>query len=53
MPEKHGVRDNTFAGARYARYPDFLTQLARAWRTTLSALSWRHWWTRAFGARTL
>lgn len=28
-PEKHGVRDNTFRGKAYEKYPDFLTRLKR------------------------
>src|SRR5215831_8613089 len=41
-PDKHGVLDNSFAGARYAQYPDFLTRLARAdpARTTFAAVDW-------------
>lgn len=29
-PAKHGVRDNTFRGQRFARYPDVLTRIERA-----------------------
>jgi predicted AlkP superfamily pyrophosphatase or phosphodiesterase len=41
-PDKHGVLDNSFTGARYAQYPDFLTRLARAdpARTTFAAVDW-------------
>ncbi|RSM90642.1 nucleotide pyrophosphatase [Kibdelosporangium aridum] len=41
-PDKHGVKDNTFAGKQYATYPDFLTRLERvnpAYRT-YSAVDW-------------
>ncbi len=40
--DKHGVKDNTFAGKNYAAYPDFLTRLERAdsaW-ATFAALDW-------------
>jgi predicted AlkP superfamily pyrophosphatase or phosphodiesterase len=41
-PDKHGVLDNSFGGARYERYPDFLTRLKRAdpARTTFAAVDW-------------
>ncbi|MFI1581331.1 alkaline phosphatase family protein [Embleya sp. NPDC020630] len=29
-PDKHGVHDNTFAGSRYDKYPDFATRLETA-----------------------
>ncbi|MEU6117990.1 alkaline phosphatase family protein [Streptomyces sp. NPDC047117] len=29
-PDKHGVRDNSFSGADYGSYPDFLTRVERA-----------------------
>ncbi|ONI87419.1 nucleotide pyrophosphatase [Actinosynnema sp. ALI-1.44] len=41
-PDKHGVKDNSFAGKQYATYPDFLTRLERvnpAYRT-YSAVDW-------------
>jgi predicted AlkP superfamily pyrophosphatase or phosphodiesterase len=40
--DKHGVRDNTFAGKNYAAYPDFLTRLERLDSTfsTFAALDW-------------
>lgn len=28
-PDKHGVKDNTFAGKNYGRYPGFLARLAQ------------------------
>ncbi len=28
-PDRHGVKDNTFAGKNYGTYPDFLTRLER------------------------
>jgi predicted AlkP superfamily pyrophosphatase or phosphodiesterase len=41
-PDRHGVLDNTFAGARLTEYPDFLTRLKRARPelSTLVALDW-------------
>lgn len=41
-PDKHGVKDNTFNGARYDSYPDFLTRLERARpaASTLSIVDW-------------
>jgi predicted AlkP superfamily phosphohydrolase/phosphomutase len=41
-PDKHGVLDNDFVGARYGQYPDFLTRLARAdpARRTFAAVDW-------------
>ncbi len=39
-PAKHGVRDNEFEGKRYDRYPDFLTRIARAGRSTMAVLDW-------------
>ncbi|WP_158880467.1 alkaline phosphatase family protein [Amycolatopsis anabasis] len=41
-PDKHGVQDNSFAGKRYDRYPDFLTRLERANSgfRTFSAVDW-------------
>ncbi|WP_285584767.1 alkaline phosphatase family protein [Herbidospora sp. NBRC 101105] len=41
-PEKHGVRDNTFAGRQYTRYPDFLTRLERL-RPDLDTLAVTLW----------
>ncbi|AJT66886.1 hypothetical protein T261_5256 [Streptomyces lydicus] len=29
-PDKHGVKDNSFTGADYTAYPDFLTRIERA-----------------------
>ena len=42
LPDRHGVRDNTFAGKRYDRYPDFLTRLKRAnpGLSTYAAVDW-------------
>jgi len=41
-PGEHGVRDNTFSGARYAEFPDFLTLMKRRRPdlATFAALSW-------------
>ncbi|MFJ7335255.1 alkaline phosphatase family protein [Streptomyces sp. NPDC101116] len=41
-PERHGVTGNDFAGADYARYPDFLTRAvtARPGLRTAAAVSW-------------
>ncbi|MEU9054194.1 alkaline phosphatase family protein [Streptomyces sp. NPDC048384] len=42
-PDKHGVKDNTFIGKNYARYPGFLARLAQV-RPTLStyaAVDWK------------
>ncbi|MEC4015177.1 alkaline phosphatase family protein [Streptomyces sp. H27-D2] len=41
-PDKHGVRDNTFVGANYARYPDFLTRVetAKPALSTYAVASW-------------
>ncbi|MBB5869710.1 hypothetical protein F4553_003089 [Allocatelliglobosispora scoriae] len=41
-PDKHGVKDNTFAGKQYATYPDFLTRLEQTdpSLSTLSILDW-------------
>jgi Type I phosphodiesterase / nucleotide pyrophosphatase len=41
-PDKHGVLDNTFAGARFDEFPDFLTVLKRA-RPELSTLAVVNW----------
>src|SRR5262245_13213030 len=40
--DKHGVLDNSFAGKRYDRYPDFLTRVRRAdpTRSTFAAVDW-------------
>ncbi|MFI6011390.1 alkaline phosphatase family protein [Streptomyces sp. NPDC051243] len=42
-PDKHGVRDNTFAGKRYDRYPGFLARLAqlRPALATYAAVDWK------------
>ncbi|MGC9407512.1 alkaline phosphatase family protein [Streptomyces sp. DZ1-3] len=41
-PDKHNVRDNAFAGHRFAQYPDFLTRIETAApsRTTYAVSSW-------------
>jgi len=39
-PAKHGVRDNEFEGKQYDRYPDFLTRIARAGRSTAAVVDW-------------
>lgn len=41
-PERHGVRDNTLAGARFDAYPDFLTRLKHAHPdlSTFVAVDW-------------
>ncbi|MHC4383709.1 MAG: FAD:protein FMN transferase [Planctomycetota bacterium] len=41
-PDKHGVHDNTFEGAEYARYPHFFARLkeARPDAFTVSTLDW-------------
>jgi predicted AlkP superfamily pyrophosphatase or phosphodiesterase len=41
-PGEHGVRDNTFTGARFAEFPDFLTVMKRRRPklATFAALSW-------------
>jgi predicted AlkP superfamily pyrophosphatase or phosphodiesterase len=41
-PDRHGVTGNDFAGADYARYPDFLTRAAtsRPGLRTAAAVSW-------------
>lgn len=41
-PDKHGVKDNTFAGSQYGTYPDFATRLETAApaASTLVATSW-------------
>jgi predicted AlkP superfamily pyrophosphatase or phosphodiesterase len=41
-PQLHGVQDNTFAGARYADWPDFLTTMKRRDPNlaTFAALDW-------------
>ncbi|GGQ49572.1 alkaline phosphatase family protein [Couchioplanes azureus] len=41
-PDRHGVRNNSFAGKRYDAYPDFLTRLERAdpALATYSAVDW-------------
>jgi predicted AlkP superfamily pyrophosphatase or phosphodiesterase len=49
-PEKHGVLDNTFAGSRFDRWPDFLTRAQAAGRATAAYLSWREL-AGAFGPR--
>lgn len=42
-PDKHGVRDNTFIGRNYGRYPGFLARLAqvRPELSTYAALDWK------------
>ncbi|GHH83338.1 hypothetical protein GCM10018781_70380 [Kitasatospora indigofera] len=41
-PDKHGVKDNTFAGSQFTLYPDFATRLETAApsASTLVAASW-------------
>jgi predicted AlkP superfamily pyrophosphatase or phosphodiesterase len=41
-PDRHGVRDNSFNGAAYGQYPDFLTRLKRhdPSRLTFVAVDW-------------
>ncbi|WP_205315780.1 alkaline phosphatase family protein [Nonomuraea lactucae] len=41
-PDKHGVVDNNFVGAQYAKYPDFLTRVkeARPELATSAFFSW-------------
>ena len=41
-PSKHGVRDNSFTGSRFDRYPHFFRRLKEAcnWRFTASIVSW-------------
>ncbi|WP_338676961.1 alkaline phosphatase family protein [Streptomyces sp. SCSIO 30461] len=42
-PDKHGVRDNTFIGRNYGKYPGFLARLAqvRPDLSTYAAVDWR------------
>ncbi|MGW7287909.1 alkaline phosphatase family protein [Streptomyces sp. NPDC054847] len=42
-PDKHGVRDNTFTGKNYGRYPGFLARLAqvRPELSTYAAVDWK------------
>ncbi|MEU6342294.1 alkaline phosphatase family protein [Streptomyces sp. NPDC046977] len=42
-PDKHGVKDNTFAGKNYTRYPGFLARLAqvRPQLSTYAAVDWK------------
>ncbi|WP_433242372.1 alkaline phosphatase family protein [Streptosporangium sp. CA-135522] len=42
-PDKHGVRNNVFAGKRYDLYPDFLTRLEKVDRaySTYAAMDWK------------
>ncbi|NUP67763.1 MAG: nucleotide pyrophosphatase, partial [Nonomuraea sp.] len=42
-PDLHGVKDNTFAGKHYDRYPDFLTRLesTNPAYSTYAALDWK------------
>jgi len=41
-PDKHGVKDNSFSGKNYGRYPDFLTRMeqARPSLSTYAAVDW-------------
>ncbi|MEV6578490.1 alkaline phosphatase family protein [Streptomyces sp. NPDC051582] len=41
-PDKHGVKDNTFAGKNYTAYPDFLTRIenAKPSLNTYAAADW-------------
>ncbi|MFF8604446.1 alkaline phosphatase family protein [Streptomyces sp. NPDC015346] len=42
-PDKHGVKDNTFTGKNYTRYPGFLARLAqvRPELSTYAAVDWK------------
>ncbi|MFD5425851.1 alkaline phosphatase family protein [Streptomyces sp. NPDC127084] len=42
-PDKHGVRDNTFIGRNYGKYPGFLARLAqvRPELSTYAAVDWK------------
>lgn len=42
-PDKHGVKDNSFAGKNYAKYPGFLARLAqvRPELSTYAAVDWK------------
>ncbi|GHH24164.1 alkaline phosphatase family protein [Streptomyces lanatus] len=42
-PDKHGVKDNTFAGKKYDQYPGFLARLAqvRPALSTYAAVDWK------------
>ncbi|MFF2534928.1 alkaline phosphatase family protein [Streptomyces cyaneofuscatus] len=42
-PDKHGVKDNSFAGKNYTRYPGFLARLAqvRPQLSTYAAVDWK------------
>ncbi|MFF3684920.1 alkaline phosphatase family protein [Streptomyces sp. NPDC002187] len=42
-PDKHGVKDNSFAGKNYGRYPGFLARLAqvRPELSTYAAVDWK------------
>ncbi|WP_286157894.1 alkaline phosphatase family protein, partial [Streptomyces griseus] len=42
-PDKHGVKENSFAGKNYARYPGFLARLAqvRPQLSTYAAVDWK------------
>ncbi|MEU7280911.1 alkaline phosphatase family protein [Streptomyces sp. NPDC045431] len=42
-PDKHGVKDNTFTGKNYGRYPGFLARLAqvRPALSTYAAVDWK------------
>ncbi|GGX20203.1 alkaline phosphatase family protein [Streptomyces chryseus] len=42
-PDKHGVKDNTFTGKNYAKYPGFLARLAqvRPGLSTYAAVDWK------------
>ncbi|WP_153814227.1 alkaline phosphatase family protein [Streptomyces sp. SUK 48] len=52
-PAKHRVRDNSFAGHAFARYPDFLTRLASAGPDlkTCAITSWAPLAEKVFSAR--
>ncbi|MEU0860397.1 alkaline phosphatase family protein [Streptomyces griseofuscus] len=52
-PAKHRVRDNSFTGNAFARYPDFLTRLASAERDldTCAITSWAPLAEKVFSAR--
>ncbi|MCZ4126072.1 alkaline phosphatase family protein [Streptomyces sp. H39-S7] len=53
-PDKHGVKDNTFAGSHYDAYPDMATRLETATpaASTLVAASWNPVADTIFSSRT-
>ncbi|MET9292892.1 alkaline phosphatase family protein [Streptomyces sp. NPDC003077] len=52
-PDKHGVKDNGFAGSKYGAYPDFLTRVeaARPALNTYAVSSWAPITDRIFSAK--